>query len=352
MPSVFFSANRKPISEVVGNDATLVESFKRANGIASGDILYAGQAYTLDFESLESRMITSRFNKMCLKERVTLQNMVATNGENLYSEINFYNRYLTHAALSDVNSLVGVTGDANKARLDDFQKALLNYQNALLDLQQGKYNKTPMPYSGKHLAETMVRRAYKELVEQHKTTMQSIVSASALNRNKGNALSNAERGVLLATRSQGRKVDPRLMVHDAFTANKVAKYAGVIAKISGPLTLVVDGTLRYGNVVTVREAGGDWHRESVIQLAGLSGAVTGATLAGYAAAYAGKFVVTAAALSGPIGWALMGIVVIGSIAFSFYSGNVVGSKFENAAAVGYDLLSYDNNDYLEYLKTL
>ncbi|SIP93967.1 hypothetical protein SAMN05421647_101468 [Marinobacterium stanieri] len=48
----------------------------------------------------------------------------------------------------------------------------------------------------------------------------------------------------------------------------------------------------------------------------------------------------------------MGIVVIGSIAFSFYSGNVVGSKFENAAAVGYDLISYDNNDYLEYLKTL
>ncbi|SIP93997.1 hypothetical protein [Marinobacterium stanieri] len=112
MPSVFFSANRKPISEVVGNDATLVESFKRANGIASGDFLYTGQAYTLDFESLESKMITSRFNQMCLKDRVTLQSMVATNGENLYSEMSFYNRYLTHAALSDVNSLIGVTGDA------------------------------------------------------------------------------------------------------------------------------------------------------------------------------------------------------------------------------------------------
>ncbi len=352
MPSVFFSANRKPISEVVGNDATLVESFKRANGIASGDFLYAGQAYTLDFESLESRMITSRFNKMCLKERVTLQNMVATNGENLYSEINFYNRYLTSAALSDVNSLIGVTGDANKARLDDFQKSLLNYQNALLDLQQGKYNKTPMPYSGRHLAETMVRRAYKELIEQHKTTMQSIVSASALNRNKGNALSNAERGVLLATRSQGRKVDPRLMVHDVFTANKVAKYAGVIAKVSGPLTLIVDGTLRYGKVATVREAGGDWHRESAIQLAGLTGAVTGATVAGLGAAYAGKLVITAAAFSGPIGWALMGIVIIGSVASSFYGGKILGSFIENFTASGYDLLSYDNNDYLDHLKTL
>ena len=101
-----------------------------------------------------------------------------------------------------------------------------------------------------------------------------------------------------------------------------------MSRMATPLALAVDGFLRHGEVKSVKQADGDWHRESYKQMGGFS---VGALVGGAAGAAAYKY---GAALSiakfgialgsGPIGWALLGCVVVVSAGVALGAGKVTG----------------------------
>ena len=147
-------------------------------------------------------------------------------------------------------------------------------------------------------------------------------------KNRGDALNNAERGITLASRRpNSMKMDNRIKV-----ANKVeASWLGHCSKVlkyAGNAALVVDAGLRAKEVSDIRDAGGDWMRESARQLTGFgAGGAAGLVAGTYTismgtsiAAYSGL------ALAGPIGWSILGVIVAAGLVTGF----VAGFTFEKA----------------------
>ncbi|MFN3987800.1 MAG: hypothetical protein ACK4KV_20095 [Rhodocyclaceae bacterium] len=152
------------------------------------------------------------------------------------------------------------------------------------------------------------------------------------NSNRGTALSNANRGITLARRSMGRKVDHRRLVSSMHTAHQISRYTQHLQRL-GPAAVFLDAGLRTGQVVTVHGAGGNWHRESTVQLGGL---VVGAGGAAVGGAVAGALIktYTAGALAGPIGWAVLGVLT--AAVFIYYAADVGATLGEGAGGAIYD----------------
>ena len=92
-------------------------------------------------------------------------------------------------------------------------------------------------------------------------------------KNRGGAISNAQRGITLALRSRGGRVDPRLFVADLFQAQTLKNFAKFMSRIATPLALATDGLIRNGRVRSEKQEDGDWHRESYKQMGGFFGKV-------------------------------------------------------------------------------
>ena len=103
-------------------------------------------------------------------------------------------------------------------------------------------------------------------------------------------------------------------------------------RMATPLALAVDGFLRHGKVKSVKQADGDWHRESYKQMGGFVLGAFGGGLAGYGTVKYGATLSIAkfgiALGSGPIGWALLGCVVVVSVGVALGAGKVSGAGGE------------------------
>ena len=107
-----------------------------------------------------------------------------------------------------------------------------------------------------------------------------------------------------------------------------------MSRMATPLALAVDGFLRHGEVKSVKQADGDWHRESYKQMGGFS---VGAAAGGIAASVtfkAGKLVAAKYGIAiiglgiGPIGWAVLGCIVVVSAGVALGAGKVGGAGGE------------------------
>ncbi len=131
------------------------------------------------------------------------------------------------------------------------------------------------------------------------------------------------------------------MVADLFQAQTLKKFASYISRIATPLTLAVDATLRTGKVRSVSQADGNWHRESYRQIGGfgvgaLFGGVAGAVTykIGAAASVAKLGIVLG---TGPIGWVLLGCVVIASAGVALVVANQGGNIGERLGDIIYNI---------------
>lgn len=120
-------------------------------------------------------------------------------------------------------------------------------------------------------------------------------------RNVGNALTSAERGIILADRVRGRGLN----ISDSTQAQKVVNLSRALT-ITGRGLIGLDVGLRLYGVNRTRQDGGHWRRELAVQ----AGGFTAASGAGYAVGMTARALMTSIALgSGPAGW----IVLIGAI---------------------------------------
>ncbi|KDE38997.1 hypothetical protein ADINL_2126 [Nitrincola lacisaponensis] len=181
-------------------------------------------------------------------------------------------------------------------------------------------------------------RAYDVLITEYRTAMQQLAPAALRARNRGSAINNSQRGITLALRSRGAKIDPRLLVADLFQAHTLKRFTQFMAKGATPLALAADATIRAGKVKSVSQADGDWHRESYRQI---SGFIMGAMFGGIGAGTAGlafKGTITGlSVLGGPISWALIGCIVVVIAGVGYASSKAGGGLGERIGEIIYNL---------------
>lgn len=185
------------------------------------------------------------------------------------------------------------------------------YQQALLDLHEFEKQGGGRGARRAEL-QARVRDAYNELNRVFRSEIERLVPRQHFGKNRGNALTSAERGITLASRRKGRG----LHVADQGGAVRIGGFAKAI-KFVGNGAIVLDAGIRAHGVYTTYQQGGNWQRQAVVQ-------ATGFGLGGAVGLYVGEAVVGSLVAVGlaatPLGW----LVVMGA-------GVAVGLGAANAA---------------------
>ncbi len=258
MPTVYFNSQACHISDLIDANVELTSEFSRVNGIGPSGRVYQGHAFTLDLSEPSAPSIITIINQQSIHERGWVMEAAASEDEELHREAEFWEKYLSEEALSGVLSLVGASNLVSNAKyqnLSNFHKALVRYENALIAIQ--KPVAANMPGAGpRHQRKAVARRdaiqAYDALISEHRIAINQLSPVIMRTRNRGNALSNANRGITLALRSRGRgrgrgrgrlKPDARIYIADMFQAQRLKKFTQFMARAATPLALTVDATL-------------------------------------------------------------------------------------------------------------
>jgi len=250
MPTVYFNSQACHISDLIDANVELTSEFSRVNGIGPSGRVYQGHAFTLDLSEPSAPSIINIINQQSIHERGWVMEAAASEGEELHREAEFWEKYLSEEALSGVLSLVGASNLVSNAKyqnLSNFHKALVRYENALIAIQNPVA--ANMPGAGpRHQWEAVARRdaiqACDALISEHRTAINQLSPVIMRTRNRGNALSNANRGITLALHSRGRlKPDARIYIADMFQAQWLKKFTQFMARAATPLALAVDATL-------------------------------------------------------------------------------------------------------------
>ena len=343
MTAIYFSSHACHVSDLVEGSDDSIQRFISLNKIGTSGRLSQGQAYTLDFTNPYAGSLVNSINHSSHQERSWLMSAVAFEGEEIHREAAFWEKYLSEETLAAAMSLVGVTGTVAQMKsqqLSRFHQALIRYENALLAIQSPAA--PGMPGAGGRTASAIrdASQAYDALVTEHRAAMASLSPVVLRAKNRGSAISNAQRGITLALRSRGGRVDPRLLVADAFQAQTLKNFAKFMSRMATPLALATDGLIRNGRVRSVKQADGDWHRESYKQMGGFVGNAAFGGIAVTATSMGAKVAAVKLGValgSGPIGWALLGCFVVIGAGSALTAGNLGGVLGENLGDLIYNL---------------
>ncbi|WP_409525132.1 hypothetical protein [Nitrincola sp. MINF-07-Sa-05] len=336
MPTVYFNSHACHISDLIEADDELLTEFSRVNSIGANGRVYEGQAFTLDIAEPYAPSIVRTLNQQAIHERGWLMRAAAAEGEELHREAEFWEKYLTEEELNGVVSLIGASGPAFKAKyqnLSNFHKALVNYENALIAVQKPAAAGMPGAGARDAVARRNAIQAYDVLMSEHRSAMTQLSPVIMRTKNRGGAINNANRGITLASRNRGRlKSDSRIFVSDLFQANRLKSFSQFMSKAATPLSLAADASIRAGKVKSVSNADGNWHRESAKQIVGFGLGAVGGVAASWGAisAVGGQSALLALAGAGPIGWALLGCIVVviaGAAYLGSQAGGSAGEKF-------------------------
>ncbi|WP_341938582.1 hypothetical protein [Marinimicrobium sp. C2-29] len=304
MPDIRFSQTPANANQLCQQDPETLQQFLRCNPqVANGNTTMPEHfAYNISPESaLGSRIVTQQFNSLPMTARQNLNQCVADYGEDVHALAEFYERHLANFELpspADVNGVAGVGVAAAQGRTTSFQNALVQYQAALIELH--RHNKVGRVAGAQKIQlRQKVTEAYDRLNRHYAQEMRRIIPPQHRNRNRGTALSNAERGITLAERSRGRGIH----VADMHEGQKVSRFAQAL-RYTGRGIVALDVGFRGQRVRSEYQSVGEWERELAVQTGGFAGAGFGGGLGARAALTVGRLALAAT----PMGWAL----VIGS----------------------------------------
>lgn len=307
MTDIFFPAQPLSARDFLGADSNSLSSFKRNNG-RECTYLNADMPYCLPGTYPEGRIITQTLGNLPLRQREQLMCTIDTFGDFTTTLAGFYDKNLSLLNLENTSGLVGAGTTASHVRLNGFQTALVNYQKSLIAL----HRQQPIGRGAsaqKVYLQMQVRSSYQTLQKSYHAELKKFVSPNAYGKNRGNALSSADRGLTLAQRHKGRGLN----VASNTQALQLARLANRINFV-GKTMIMVDAGRRINGVHNTYKSGGNWQREASIQ-------ATGFGAGGTAGLVAGKGIVLGLTAIGlgltPVGW----VVVIGAgIAGGFSAG--------------------------------
>ncbi|MFE8073484.1 hypothetical protein QQM79_20700 [Marinobacteraceae bacterium S3BR75-40.1] len=341
MPEVLFAGqptNTRPFWE--NAESLNQQRFCDANGLGWHDHISKNRAYSLDVEAHVTRDIIARLNAQSQAERRALARLADEMGEDIHTLAAFAEKYWNRENLQKLAGAVNAGSTAAVARLDGFEKAVVEYQKALLELRHLNQTGDSRPAFGakRREGELKVRQTYKALQDRFAAELSRFSPEAQRAKNTGTALSNADRGILLAERRlNSPKTDPRIKVADQLQAKRLTLLSNFVNRL-GQGMVVLDAAARVDIVQQVHQEGGNWMRESSIQMTGfgLGGAV--GTTVGRATVAGGTALAAQAGLivAGPVGWAVLGGIVLVGIAAGFATGYFMDQAGQAGAATIWD----------------
>ena len=282
--------------------------------------------------------IRAYLNYLPAPQRQCIGNLAQACGNETLALAAFFDRYFSDENTQKLNSIIGAASTAAVARLDNFEKAIVNYQKSLNGLRTliASNNRGRGQAAAIQQAKVRVREAYAELKTRYGIELQKFSPEAVRAKNRGTAFSNAERGITLATRNPNSpKVDVRLNIEGQLQASQLARMAKLVNGL-GNTAIVVDAGLRVVKVMDIEAEGGDWMREGAKQMTGFGfGAAAGMFFGKITFAGGAAIAVQAGlTLAGPVGWLVLGAI----FATSFTVGYVVGSKADDLGQIASDRL--------------
>ncbi len=211
----------------------------------------------------------------------------------------FYDRQLANLDLETSSGLVGAGASAKGVRLTAFQRTMLDYQEALIQINEHKKNGPSgrAGVLGKVELESLARRKYATMARQYRVELNSVARPEFRHKNRGHILNNADRGITLAKHHRSSK----LSIDNVSQVQRLDRLARSI-RYAGNGVIVLDAGLRLRNVHESYQRNENWQRE-------LSLEATGFGLGGASGILAGKATVGALTMIGlgatPVGWVVM-----------------------------------------------
>lgn len=334
MPEFYFPSKPENATQLCGSDADLRQLFGDCNGLRDNDSLKPGFAYDVSLDGRNSSRAVSRvLNSPTPQQRASLAECTAQFGQDTVTLARFHEKFLDGVDLwelgKEANSSLGSGAAVLAGRADSFQDALKDYQKALI-----AYNKLVRNGAGDAGRRARFRKnihiAYERLNTHFRQELNALVPESHRGKNKGNALTSAERGQTLAERNRGR----RIHVSDMEQGKAVSKLSGAM-NYAGKGFVVLDGGMRGQKVYETYQHGEDWERELAVQTGGLSGSISGGYLTGKGVALTLSRI---ALLATPWGWAftigssiVLGVIVSNQMdtRFQRFVGNIWDSVFKD-----------------------
>ncbi|WP_111643178.1 hypothetical protein [Marinimicrobium alkaliphilum] len=259
---------------------------------------------------MQSRLVTDTFNNLSPASRRNLASCVADYGDDTRLLAEFYDRHLADVTLADVGQAsVGTASVGNAVftgRVQSFHGALGRYQSALVELNQ--YTRVGRVAASRRAElRRAVVSAYEDLNRHYAQEMRRIVPDTSRSRNRGNALSNAERGITLSERNRGRGIH----IADMHEGRKVSRFADSLRYV-GRGVIAVDIGVRGQKVRSAYHNDEQWLRELMAQGGGFGGAGVTGFATGRAAFLLGRI----ALASTPVGWVVLvgSTIAVGAIA--------------------------------------
>ena len=349
MPQIYFSRIPTTPFELVGDEPEALSEFCAVNQLSPSSGIAPGRAYSFDVEDPQTPHILVRLNAMPSAEKAVIVEGIASSGGKFNAVARFFEDNLTPEKLDRLNGLVGAGAAAANARLTGFQRALVDYEKALLDVNKASRSHSVGGGVRLYQAETRAKLAYERMQHAYQAELNRVSDPSLRLKNRGNALSNAPRGITLSKRSpNSAKVDPGVFVSGLEDVRRFGLYARM-THIAGNLAVGVSAALAAEKVVASRAAGGDWLRESSRQMTKFG---TGGAIGGYAGkwsatvttsvggraigALASKGVIVGAGkvglmAAGPIGWGMLAVAVGVGLVVGWQVGERAGASGEALA---------------------
>ncbi len=338
MPEMLFVQNTTtPSILLTGLDDRSADQLCRINNTASGAYLQQGSIFSLEDDSFATN-IRAYLNYLPAPQRQCIGNLAQACGNETLALAAFFDRYFSDENTQKLNSNIGAASTAAVARLDNFEKAIVNYQKSLNGLRTliTSNNHGRGQAAAIQQAKVRVREAYAELKARYGIELQKFSPEAVRAKNRGTAFSNAERGITLATRNPNSpKTDVRLNVEGQLQASQLARMGKLMNRL-GNTAIVVDAGLRVVKVMDIEAEGGDWMREGAKQMTGFGFGAAAGMFFGKITFAGGTAIALQAGLTlaGPVGWLVLGAV----FATSFAVGYVVGSKADDLGQIASDRL--------------
>ena len=316
---IFPTQNLKP--EQLKDDQGKVIELSKPCSVLAANTPYCISPNPRDFS------IQSTLSGLNTVERDKLMCSMDIFDQQLLAIADLYDRAIATLDLQATGSLVGAGATASHARLTGFQKAILDYQNALTALSENSQAKqTGRPEAArKAQLKNAVERAYAHLQKTYQTELKKIVSQAEWGKNRGSALSSAQRGINVATHRKYRQLN----IQNGKQATQLAKLTKGI-NYAGNGLIVLDAGIRANKVRNAYRDKKDWQRELAVQ-------ATGFGLGGAMGLTAGNAAIGALTAIGlgltPIGWVIM---IGAAVTVGYYTAKHMDNIGQSAAGYIYD----------------
>ena len=322
---IFPSQNTKPdsLTDEYGRELKLILAQQCT-------MLTANTPYCLE-QSPQTHSIQRTLTGLNIAERDKLMCTMDVLDQRLLAIAELYDKALSTIDLQQTGSLVGAGATASHARLTGFQKAIVDYQRSLLALSEhskSKVNGRPAN-AKKALLKAAVQRSYKHLQQTYQTELKKIVTPAEWGKNRGSALSSAQRGINVASRRKYRQLN----IQNGQQAIQLAKLTKGI-NFAGNGLIALDAGLRANTVRNSYINKQDWQRELAVQTTGFGAGGAAGLAAGRLTASALAAGAVAIGLSvTPIGW----VIIIGAaLTVGYIAANEVDKAAQKAAGNIYD----------------